>query len=104
MYAVIQTGGKQYRVFPGEVVRIEKLEKEAGDSVVFDKVLLVCKDDESYAVGTPVVSGASVEGTVVRQGKAKKVIAFKKKRRKDFSKWIGHRQPFTEVKIGEIKA
>lgn len=104
MYAIIKTGGKQYKVFPGEVIKVEKLEGEKGNSIDFNEVLFVKKDDESILIGKPVVEGATVTGKVLRQGKAKKILVFKKKRRKDFSKLYGHRQPFTEVLIEDIKA
>jgi len=103
MYAVIKTGGKQYRVFPGEAICVEKLDIEAGNKVVFDEVLLLKKDDESVLVGTPKLEGVTVSGTVLKQDKAKKVLVFKKKRRKNFSKLYGHRQPFTQILIDEIK-
>ncbi|GAB4439346.1 MAG: 50S ribosomal protein L21 [bacterium] len=103
MYAVIKTGGKQYRVFPGETICIEKLDTEVGNQVTFNEVLLVKKDDDTVLIGMPNVDGASVSGKVVKQGKSKKVLVFKKKRRKNFSRLYGHRQPFTEVLIEEIK-
>ncbi|MDO5689844.1 MAG: 50S ribosomal protein L21 [Tissierellia bacterium] len=101
MYAIIETGGKQYTVKVGDVVSVEKLNAEAGDSVVFDKVLLVSKDGQIQA-GKPVVDGAKVEGTVEEQGRGKKVIVFKYKAKKGFNKKNGHRQPFTKVKIENI--
>ncbi len=104
MYAIIKTGGKQYKVFPGEVIKVEKLGLEKGSNVDFKEVLLVKKDDESLLIGKPVVDNAVVTGKVIREGKAKKILVFKKKRRKDFSKLYGHRQPFTEILIEEIKA
>ncbi len=104
MYAIIKTGGKQYKVFPGEIIKVEKLGLEKGSQVDFTEVLLVKKDDESLLIGKPVVDNAVVSGKVIREGKSKKILVFKKKRRKDFSKLYGHRQPFTEVLIEEIKA
>lgn len=103
MYAVIRTGGKQYRVFPGEIIRVEKLDIEAGNQVSFADVMLLKKDDDTIEVGKPNIDGVSVIGKVLKQGKAKKVLVFKKKRRKNFSKLYGHRQPYTEVLIEEIK-
>lgn len=101
MYAVIKTGGKQHRVSEGDVLKVEKLEGQKGDTVVFEEVLLVTKEDQTR-VGTPVVAGAKVVGEIVHQGKGPKIIIFKKKRRKGFLKKTGHRQPLTEVRIKEI--
>jgi large subunit ribosomal protein L21 len=103
MYAIIKTGGKQYRVAEGETLRVEKLNAE-GDSntVKFDQVLLVGGDE--VKIGTPMVEGASVDAEIIRQGRAKKIIVFKKKRRKGYHKKQGHRQAFTEVKITGINA
>ncbi len=102
MYAIIQTGGKQYRVAPGDVLRVERLPGERGDEVNLDQVLLVTSDGGEVKVGTPLVANASVKGQIVRQGKAKKILVFKKKRRKGFKKTQGHRQLFTAVQIQEI--
>lgn len=102
MYAVIMTGGKQYKVFPGEKIKVEKINVEVGGTVNFD-VLMLKKDDETVEIGTPILEGAVVIGKVLRQGKAKKILVFKKKRRKNYSKLIGHRQPFTEIIIEDIK-
>ena len=101
MYAIIETGGKQYRVQEGDVIRIEKLDLADGAAVNFDKVLLVSKESD-LTVGKPYVEGAKVEATVECQGKAKKVMIFKFKRKKDYRKKQGHRQPFTQVKIEKI--
>jgi large subunit ribosomal protein L21 len=101
MYAVIKTGGKQHRVSEGDVLKIEKLEGQKGDIIVFGEVLLVSKEDQTR-VGTPIVEGAKVVGEIVHQGKGPKIIIFKKKRRKGFLKKTGHRQPLTEVRIKEI--
>lgn len=103
MYAIIKTGGKQYRVAEGETLRVEKLNAE-GDSntVKFDQVLLVGGDE--VKIGTPMVEGASVDAEILRQGRAKKIIVFKKKRRKGYHKKQGHRQAFTEVRITGINA
>ena len=100
MYAVIATGGKQYKVAVGDVIRVEKLGAEEGAQVVFDKVLLV--GDDKLTVGAPYVEGASVKATVTKEGKAKKVIVYKYKRKTGYHKKNGHRQLFTEVKIDEI--
>ncbi|MBQ8784577.1 MAG: 50S ribosomal protein L21 [Alphaproteobacteria bacterium] len=97
MYAVIRTGGKQYKVTTGDVIKVEKLAGEAGASVVFSEVL--AKDD---VIGAPLVAGASVKATIVKQAKADKVIVFKKKRRQNYRRKKGHRQNITIVKIAEI--
>lgn len=102
MYAIIATGGKQYKVSEGEVLRVEKLSKEAGEKVSFDQVLFVGGDN--VKVGSPTVDGASVEATVVKEGKAKKVIVYRYKRKSGYHKKNGHRQQFTEIKIDKINA
>lgn len=102
-YAIIATGGKQLRVSPGEVVRVERLEAEAGAGVAFDDVRLVARDGE-VAVGSPRVEGATVRGTVVTHDRARKVLVFKRKRRKGYRKMRGHRQAFTAVRIDSIDA
>ena len=102
MYAVIKSGGKQYKVSPGDVVRVEKLEKEAGTTVEFGEVLAL-NNDESLVVGSPLVTNARVSGTVVETGKAKKVLIFKYKRKKQYKVFRGHRQRFTAVKIDAIQ-
>ena len=101
MYAVIETGGKQYRVQDGDVIFVEKLDVEAGETVEFDKVLVVANDN-GLNIGKPVVEGAKVEASVVEQGKGKKVIVFKYKAKKNYKKKQGHRQPYTKVKIEKI--
>lgn len=103
MYAIIETGGKQYRVSEGDVVFIEKLPVEAEEKVTFDKVIAVTKDDK-FVAGTPYVDGASVEATVVKNGKGKKITVFTYKPKKDSKRKMGHRQPYTQVKIEAIKA
>ncbi len=102
MYAIIATGGKQYKVSEGDVIRIEKLPVEAGETVTFDQVLAV--SDGELKVGCPTVEGASVSATVEMQGKAKKVIVYKYKRKTGYHKKNGHRQLFTQVKIDKINA
>lgn len=102
MYAVIRTGGKQYRVTEGDIVRVEKLDDEVGSSVTMDAALVGTDDD--VLVGTPNVEGAQVKATVVAVDRGAKVIAFKKKRRKGYKRRIGHRQTFTALKIDEIVA
>ncbi|HVM47285.1 MAG TPA: 50S ribosomal protein L21 [Candidatus Acidoferrum sp.] len=103
MYAVLETGSKQYRVTAGDTVQIERLATEAGQSVTFDRVLLV-NDGGKVMVGSPTVSSASVVADVVEHIRGEKKIAFKMKRRKGYHKMIGHRQELTVVKIKEIKA
>ncbi len=101
MYAVIETGGKQYRVEEGDTLYVEKLNAEVGEAINFDKVLILSKDGELLA-GKPFVDGAKVEASVLDQGKAKKIIVFKYKAKKNYRKKTGHRQPFTKVKIEKI--
>ena len=102
MYAIIATGGKQYKVAEGDIIRVEKLGVEAGQTVTFDQVLVV--NNGEVKVGNPTVSGASVTATVVGDGKAKKVIVYKYKRKTGYHKKNGHRQQFTQVKIEKINA
>lgn len=102
MYAIIATGGKQYKVAEGDVIRVEKLGVEAGSAYTFDQVLAVKGDD--LKIGNPTVDGASVSATVVGDGKAKKVIVYKYKRKTGYHKKNGHRQQYTEVKIDKINA
>lgn len=102
MYAIIETGGKQYRVQEGDVVFIEKLDVEANDSIAFDKVIALA-DDNGMKVGSPYVDGAVVNATVVKNGKGKKINVFTYKPKKDYSRRLGHRQPYTQVRIESIK-
>ena len=101
MQAVIVTGGKQYSVKEGDVVFVEKLNAEAGETVTFDQVLAVL-DGENSKFGAPVVAGASVEAKVLKNGKAKKVVVFKYRPKKDSKSIRGHRQPYTKVQIEKI--
>ena len=101
MYAVIRTGGKQYRVEEGDVVKIEKIDGERGSELTFDDVLLVGDDDETH-VGTPTVAGASVSGTILEQDRDKKIVVFKFRRRKNYIRKQGHRQAYTRVRINGI--
>lgn len=103
MYAVIQTGGKQYRVSEGDTVKVEKLEADEGTSVSFDTVLMVA-DGDNIKVGAPFVQGGKVTATVQAQGRAKKIEIIKFRRRKHYDKRTGHRQYFTELKITGISA
>lgn len=100
MYAVIKTGGKQYRVAKNDVIKIERLEGEVGASITFPEVLMVGGDEP--VVGSPTVAGASVTGTVLEQTKGEKIIIFKKKRRKNYRRRNGHRQLLTVVRIADI--
>ena len=102
MYAVIETCGKQYKVAEGDVVFFEKLNSEAGDKVKFDNVVLV-SDDKKIEVGAPYVKGVKVEGKVVAHGKAKKILVYKYKAKKNYRRTQGHRQPYTKVEINSIK-
>ena len=101
MFAIIQTGGKQYRVSPGDILRVEHLPGERGDEVLLEQVLLVA-DGEAIQVGQPLVAGARVVSEILRQGKGKKIIVFKKKRRKKYRRKQGHRQLFTALEIKDI--
>ena len=101
MYAVIETGGKQYRVQQGDVLFVEKIDAEEGANISFDKVLLVSKEGNGVA-GKPYVDGAKVDAVVVEHGKAKKIVVFKYKSKKNYRKKQGHRQPYTKVKIENI--
>lgn len=103
MYALIKTGGKQYRVEEGKNIRVEKLEAQPGEEVVFDQVLAVGADD-GFKAGTPLVEGAKAVGRVLRQNKDKKIIVYKYKPKKNYRRKKGHRQPFTEVKIERIES
>ena len=102
MYAVIESGGKQYRVSPGDIIRVEKLEAAAGDTVNLDRVLMV-GSDEDVRIGNPMLAGASVTATVKSHGRDDKVRVFKFRRRKHYRKTIGHRQHYTELEITGIK-
>ena len=103
MYAIIKTGGKQYRVAEGDVVMVEKLAANEGEAVTFDQVLTVVKDDE-VVVGKPLVEGAKVTAKVEAQGKDKKILVFKYKAKSNYRRRQGHRQPFTKVVIDKIEA
>ncbi len=102
-HAIIETGGKQYRVAEGDVLFIEKLDVAAGDTVKFDRVLAVI-DEDSTKFGTPVVEGASVSANVVKNGRGKKIRVFKMKPKKGYRRTQGHRQPYTKVQIETINA
>jgi large subunit ribosomal protein L21 len=102
-YAVIKTGGKQYRVSPGDVLQVEKLEADAGSNVDFTEVLMTARDGATR-VGTPVLAGAKVTARVLKQGRARKILIFKKKRRKNYRRRGGHRQYITTVQVTAIEA
>jgi len=101
MYAIVETGGKQFRVSEGDVIRTDLLESEVGASVTFDRVVLAA-DGDDVSIGTPVLSGVTVTGTVLRQAKDKKILVFRYKSKKRVRKLNGHRQRFAEVRIDKI--
>ncbi len=101
MYAIFETGGKQYKVAEGENCTVEKLQGEASSEVIFEKVLLI-QDGDDVSVGTPYLEGAKISGRILSHGKGKKIIVFKYKSKKNYRKKQGHRQPFTLVKIEKI--
>ena len=103
MHAIIETGGKQYKVAEGDTLYIEKLNVEAGDTVTFDKVLAVI-DGEKATFGAPAVKGASVTANVVKNGRGKKILVFKYKPKKNYRRRQGHRQPYTKVEITKVNA
>jgi large subunit ribosomal protein L21 len=103
MYAVIQTGGKQYRVEPGTTIKVEKLPGDEGSQVVFDQVLMVSSGDGAkVTIGKPIVAGAKVTGQIVEHGRGDKLVVFKFRLRKNYVRRNGHRQDYTAVKIAEI--
>ena len=102
MYAIIATGGKQYKVAEGDIIKVEKLGVEAGETVTFDQVLVV--NNGELVVGSPTVANASVTATIVEEGKNKKIIVYRYKRKSGYHKKNGHRQPYTKVKIEKINA
>jgi large subunit ribosomal protein L21 len=103
MYAVIKTGGKQYRVAAGEKIKVEQIPADVGAQIVLDQVLMM-GNGETVTIGKPTIAGAAVTATVISQGRADKVRIFKMRRRKHYQKHQGHRQNYTEIQIGEIKA
>ncbi|MFH1625030.1 MAG: 50S ribosomal protein L21 [Pseudomonadota bacterium] len=102
MYAVVKTGGKQYKISEGDLLRVERLDGEIGDQVELKDVLMVA-DGDKIDIGTPVLSDACVVGQIVKHGKAKKIVVFKSKRRKGYRKKYGHRQVYTNLRIKEIR-
>ena len=103
MYAIVKTGGKQYKIHEGDIIRIEKIDGNIGNPISFDQVLMF-SDGENTSIGQPVLDNVAVKGHIVEQGKGKKIIVFKYKRRKRFRRKQGHRQQFTAVQIDAIKA
>ncbi len=103
MYAIIESCGKQYKVAEGDVVFFEKLDAEEGKKVTFDQVVLVSEEDGKVQIGNPYVKGIKVEGKVISHGKAKKILVFKYKAKKNYRRTQGHRQPYTKVEITGIK-
>ena len=103
MYAIVNTGGKQYKIKQGDVLRVEKIPGEVGSPVSFDKVLMF-SDGENVNIGRPVLDNVAVKGHIVDQGKDKKIVVFKYKRRKRYRRKLGHRQQYTEIKIDSIEA
>jgi len=103
MYAVVRTGGKQVRMMPGHAVRVEKLPGTVGESIELDQVLLVGGEGETR-VGTPLVEGVKVVGTITNQGRGPKIIVFKMKRRKGYRRKMGHRQDYTEIRVDSIES
>lgn len=104
MYAIVKTGGKQYKVAEGDVLFVEKLEAQAGEEITLNEVLACTTAEGELKVGAPVVEGASVTAKVVEQGKAKKVIVYKYKAKKDYRRKQGHRQPYTKIVVEKINA
>ncbi len=103
MYAIIETDGKQFRVREGDTIRCDAIDREVGAEIAFDRIVLASSGDSQVSVGTPVLTGASVRGTVVRQAKDKKILVFKYKPKKRVRKLVGHRQRFAEVRIDKIE-
>jgi large subunit ribosomal protein L21 len=101
IYAIVDVGGRQFKVFPDEVVRIPRISSQVGDSVALERVMLL-SNGKNVEIGKPFLEGKTLQAEVVRHGKEKKVIVFKKKRRKNYRRKRGHRQPFTEVRIKDI--
>lgn len=104
MYAIMKTGGKQYRVEEGQIIKVEKLAAEVGSNVEFNEIMLLSSDDNILTVGQPVVQGAKVIGKVIDHGKHKKIVVFKYKAKKRYRKKTGHRQPYTSVLVEKIEA
>lgn len=102
MYAIVKSGGKQYKVSPGDIVKVDKIEGEAGKNLVFEDILMVVDDNDRIEIGRPILTDVKVSGEITKQTKGEKIIVFKSKKRKGYRKKTGHRQLLTEVKIKEI--
>ena len=102
MYAIVNSGGKQYKICQGDVLKVEKIPGEVGGSVIFDRVLMY-SDDRTVDIGRPLLNNVTVKGHIVEQGKSKKIIVFKYKRRKRYRRKLGHRQQYTAVQIDSIE-
>jgi large subunit ribosomal protein L21 len=102
MYAIVKAGGKQYKVSPGDIVKVDKIEGEAGKNLVFEDILMVVDDNDRIEIGRPILTDVKVSGEITKQTKGEKIIVFKSKKRKGYRKKTGHRQLLTEVKIKEI--
>ncbi|MEN6348559.1 MAG: 50S ribosomal protein L21 [Syntrophomonas sp.] len=103
MYAIILTGGKQYKVSEGTILKVEKLEVQAGDKLVLDQVLMLNDESGAVKIGSPLVDGARVTAEVIEQGREKKIVVFKYKKRKNYRRKQGHRQPYTKIKVEKIE-
>ncbi len=103
MYAIIETGGKQYTVSEGDIIRVEKIQAQPGENISFEKILFIKDDEGNVKVGTPYLSGSRVQVEVIDHGKAKKIRVFKYKRRKNYRRTQGHRQAYTKIKIEKIE-
>ena len=102
MYAIMKTGGKQYKVNPGDLIKIDKIEGDVGNDFIFEEILMVVDDNNNLQIGRPFIEGAKISGVITKQTKGEKIIVFKSKRRKGYKRKTGHRQLLTEVKIKEI--
>lgn len=102
MYAIVKAGGRQYKVTNGDIIKIDKIEGEAGKDVIFKDVLMIVDDNKNIEVGRPILANAKVACEIIKQAKGKKIIVFKSKKRKGYKKKMGHRQQLTEVKVKEI--
>jgi large subunit ribosomal protein L21 len=102
MYAIVKTGGKQYKVSPGDTLKVEKIEGEPGQEIIFDNVLMVVDDDNNTEIGNPLITDVKVSGLITKQTKGEKIIVFKFKRRKGYRNKNGHRQKLTEITIKDI--
>ncbi len=104
MYAIMKTGGKQYKVGEGNIIKVEKLPAEVGEKITFEEIIFLTDGEGNVKIGDPNISGARVIAEVLEQGRAKKIVVYKYKRRKNYHKKQGHRQPFTRIKIEKIES